>query len=77
MQLRKVCNHPYLIQGVFERVTQGLKSDEAIRRMLIASSGKLVLIDKLLPRLKEGGHRILLFSQMKMVLNLVQRYLEV
>ncbi len=30
---------------------------------LVASSGKLVLLDKLLPKLREQGHRVLLFSQ--------------
>ncbi|CAN0558046.1 unnamed protein product, partial [Laminaria digitata] len=32
---------------------------------LVKHSGKLVLLDKLLPRLKEQGHRVLLFSQFK------------
>lgn len=32
---------------------------------LVKHSGKLVLLDKLLPRLKQQGHRVLLFSQFK------------
>jgi SNF2 family DNA or RNA helicase len=44
--------------------------------LLVNSSGKLVLLDKLLPRLKLDGHRILLFSQFKNMLNIIQEYLE-
>lgn len=43
--------------------------------LLVASSGKLVLLDKLLPRLKADGHRILLFSQFKIMLDIIEDYL--
>lgn len=43
--------------------------------LLIDSSGKLVLLEKLVPRLKEDGHRILLFSQFKLMLDIIQDYL--
>ena len=39
------------------------------------TSGKLVLLDKLLPRLKQDGHRILLFSQFTRMLDIIQDYL--
>jgi len=42
---------------------------------LIQSSGKFVLLDKLLPRLKAGGHRVLIFSQMIRVLDIIEDYL--
>ncbi len=42
---------------------------------LVNSSGKLVLLDKLLPRLKADGHRILLFSQFKIMLDIIEDYL--
>jgi hypothetical protein len=42
---------------------------------LVATSGKLVLIDKLLPKLKAGGHRVLIFSQMVRVLDILEQYL--
>ena len=45
-------------------------------KVLIGSSGKLTLCDKLLPRLQAEGHRVLIFSQMKLVLNLLEQYLE-
>lgn len=42
---------------------------------LIQSSGKMVLLDKLLPRLKEGGHKVLVFSQMIRCLDILEDYL--
>lgn len=86
MELRKCCNHPFLIKGVEEqesiRIQQQHKStasDEEMTRqimeLLVTSSGKLVLLDKLLPRLKENGHRVLIFSQFKIMLDILQDYL--
>lgn len=43
--------------------------------LLVNSSGKLVLLDKLLPRLKADGHRVLLFSQFTMMLTILEDYL--
>ncbi|KAL7721116.1 Chromodomain helicase hrp1 [Entamoeba marina] len=77
MQLRKVCNHPYLISGVEDKETSQFpfKSDEYYNN-LIRSSGKLVLLDKLLPKLYEDHHKVLIFSQLKKVLDVIQKYLE-
>jgi chromodomain-helicase-DNA-binding protein 7 len=91
MQLRKCCNHPFLLKGVEDKEiarTQALVAGEetdvklqdaalkvAFADNLVKTSGKLVLLDKLLPRLKEQGHRLLIFSQFKMVLELLQDYL--
>ena len=38
-------------------------------------SGKLVLLDKLLTRLKERGNRVLIFSQMVRMLDILAEYL--
>ena len=79
MQLRKCCNHPFLLEGVEAKAKKGLEvalktaQDEA--DFLAKSSGKLVLLDKLLPKLKEGGHRILIFSQFKIMLDIIEDYL--
>lgn len=43
--------------------------------MLVAASGKFVLLDKLLPKLKKEGHRLLIFSQMTKLLDVLQDYL--
>ena len=42
---------------------------------MIQASGKLVLMDKLLPRLKADGHKVLIFSQMIRVLDILEDYL--
>ena len=43
-------------------------------RALIESSGKMILVDKLLAKLKEGKHRVLIFSQMVKVLDILEEY---
>ncbi len=69
MQLRKCCNHPYLfLEG---RDYDPLHSDELIR-----SSGKFELLDRLLPKLLITGHRVLLFSQMTRLMDILEDYLE-
>lgn len=42
---------------------------------MIQSAGKLVLIDKLLPKMKAGGHKVLIFSQMVRCLDILEDYL--
>ena len=81
MELRKCCNHPYLVKGVEERVLAELtyeeqNDDKITHTKLVESSGKLVLLDKLLPRLKSQGHKVLIFSQMVKVLNLLEDFLK-
>ena len=48
---------------------------DAYYKALINSSGKMVLIDKLLPKLKSNGHRVLIFSQMVRCLDILEDYL--
>ena len=71
MQLRKCCNHLFLLNGVEDEIPkEDSEMDDA--DWLAKGSGKLVLLDKLLPRLKENGHRVLLFSQFKIMLDLLE-----
>lgn len=42
---------------------------------MIQAAGKLVLIDKLLPKLIAGGHKVLIFSQMVRCLDILEDYL--
>ena len=99
MELRKVCNHPFLIGGAEERILADASATAAKEReqastdaeisakpqtspkkswkqltgeQLIKSSGKMVLLDKLLPKLRSGGHKVLIFSQMVRVLDLLE-----
>lgn len=43
---------------------------------LTKASGKLMLLQKMMKRLKEGGHRVLVFSQMTKMLDLLEDFLE-
>jgi len=57
------------------------KSPEEQQHMLneygyIMSSGKMVLLDKLLPKLRQEGHKVLIFSQMVKMLDLISEYCE-
>lgn len=54
--------HPYLIHPDLE--ARDLSSEDTHQR-LIEASGKLKLLSVMLPKLKERGHRVLLFSQVR------------
>uniref|UniRef100_A0A673H7I6 Chromodomain-helicase-DNA-binding protein 7-like n=1 Tax=Sinocyclocheilus rhinocerous TaxID=307959 RepID=A0A673H7I6_9TELE len=81
MELRKCCNHPYLINGAEEKIMEEFRESHPLDRpefhlqAMIQAAGKLVLIDKLLPKLKAGGHRVLIFSQMVRCLDILEDYL--
>ncbi|XP_040888956.1 chromodomain-helicase-DNA-binding protein 6 [Toxotes jaculatrix] len=81
MELRKCCNHPYLITGAEEKILESFKkshSPDAVDfqlQAMIQAAGKLVLIDKLLPKLLAGGHKVLVFSQMVRCLDILEDYL--
>ncbi|KAL4115753.1 hypothetical protein PRIC2_012759 [Phytophthora ramorum] len=75
MELRKCCNHPYLNNGVEDILNEGLTTDAQRHEMMVKCCGKMVLIDKLLPRLNAGGHKVLIFSQMVRVLDIIEDYL--
>merc|ERR1719478_450005 len=68
MQLRKVCNHPYLFEGVEDR------SLDPLGEHLVEACGKLRLLDKLLAKLKSRGHRVLLFTQMTRLLDILEDF---
>ncbi|CAK7266841.1 ATP-dependent DNA helicase Hrp3 [Sporothrix epigloea] len=77
MELKKVSNHPYLFPGVEESVLKGSERREDQIKGLIASSGKMMLLDQLLTKLKKDNHRVLIFSQMVKMLDLLGDYLRV
>lgn len=80
-ELKKASNHPYLFDNAEERVLEkfgdGSRSRGNILRGLIMSSGKMVLLDQLLTRLKKDGHRVLIFSQMVRILDILGDYLQI
>nr|XP_054103518.1 chromodomain-helicase-DNA-binding protein 1-like isoform X2 [Callithrix jacchus] len=68
-QLRKCVDHPYLFDGVEPEPFE-------VGDHLIEASGKLHLLDKLLAFLYSRGHRVLLFSQMTQMLDILQDYMD-
>mmetsp|Transcript_16144 Transcript_16144/g.39769 ORF Transcript_16144/g.39769 Transcript_16144/m.39769 type:complete len:1473 (-) Transcript_16144:97-4515(-) len=66
--LRQCCNHPYMFAEP--------ESNDDNDTGLITSSGKMMLLDRLLVKLGSAGHRILIFSQHVATLDLVQRFLK-
>ncbi|KAI9247151.1 SNF2 family N-terminal domain-containing protein [Phascolomyces articulosus] len=68
MQLRKCCNHPYLFDGA--EPGPPYTTDQHI----VDNAGKMVVLDRLLTRLKAQGSRVLLFSQMSRVLDILEDY---
>uniref|UniRef100_A0A8I3W9P6 Chromodomain helicase DNA binding protein 6 n=1 Tax=Callithrix jacchus TaxID=9483 RepID=A0A8I3W9P6_CALJA len=81
MELRKCCNHPYLINGAEEKILEDFRKTHSPDapdfqlQAMIQAAGKLVLIDKLLPKLIAGGHKVLIFSQMVRCLDILEDYL--
>lgn len=119
MELRKCCNHPFLIKGAEEKILHDadMKQQQKLRTVaaeqeaataaavedgssttivqqsspppsyitdhyklfceqLIKSSGKMVLMEKLLDKLLLDGHKVLIFSQMVRVLDLLEELLK-
>lgn len=67
MELRKVCNHPYLN---YPPRFHG-QGDMAVR-----TCGKLWILDRILVKLHKTGHRVLLFSTMTRLLDILEDYLQ-
>jgi SWI/SNF-related matrix-associated actin-dependent regulator of chromatin subfamily A member 5 len=68
MHLRKCTNHPYLFDGAESGPPY------TTDKHLVYNSGKMTLLDKLLPKLREQGSRVLIFSQMKRMLDILEDY---
>jgi SWI/SNF-related matrix-associated actin-dependent regulator of chromatin subfamily A member 5 len=68
MQLRKCCNHPYLFDGA--EPGPPYTTDEH----LVNNAKKMVILDRLLKRLQVDGSRVLIFSQMSRMLDILEDY---
>lgn len=94
MELRKCCNHPFLVKGAEDRILNEaaakleavidgdgneilIDSNKLYGEQLVKSSGKMVLMEKLLQKLFDGGHKVLVFSQMVRVLDLLEDLLKI
>lgn len=74
MELKKCCNHAHLIAPPLEKDLLRISKEDHLKSF-IRGSGKATLLDKLLLRLKSRGHRVLIFSQMVRMLDLIADYL--
>ncbi|XP_026017960.1 chromodomain-helicase-DNA-binding protein 3 isoform X1 [Astatotilapia calliptera] len=75
MDLKKCCNHPYLFP-VASMESPKTPSGAYEGSALTKASGKLTLLQKMLRKLKEQGHRVLVFSQMTKMLDLLEDFLD-
>jgi ATP-dependent DNA helicase len=79
MQLRLCCNSPYNFFNPFLRAEvengETFASDVDPDESLVSTSGKMLLLDSLLPPLIDGGHKVLIFSQFTTTLDLIGQYL--
>lgn len=86
LQLRKVCNHPYLLANAADDTYGGGDDDgdgdggsgvaaaAGGLDALVEASGKLQLLDRMLPRLRAEGHRVLLFTQFTSMLDILEEF---
>ncbi|KAF9524663.1 SNF2-family ATP dependent chromatin remodeling factor snf21 [Crepidotus variabilis] len=72
MQLRKICQHPFLFESVEDKISpQGFIDDKLIR-----TSGKIELLSRILPKFFATGHRVLIFFQMTKVMDIMEDFLK-
>lgn len=76
MQLRKLCNHPFMFQHIEEAVAKhnGFPTNYVTGPDVFRASGKFELIDRILPKLKVSGHRVLMFCQMTQCMTIIEDY---
>jgi ATP-dependent helicase STH1/SNF2 len=71
MQLRKLCNHPF----VFEPVEDQMNPSRMTNDLLWRTAGKFELLDRVLPKFRATGHRVLMFFQMTQIMNIMEDFL--
>lgn len=71
MQLRKICNHPFVYEEVENLINPKSETNDSIWRV----AGKFELLDRILPKFKKTGHRVLLFFQMTQIMDIMEDFL--
>ncbi|KAH7037812.1 SNF21-like protein [Microdochium trichocladiopsis] len=71
MQLRKLCNHPF----VFDEVENQMNPLNTSNDLLWRTAGKFELLDRVLPKYKATGHRVLMFFQMTAIMDIMEDFL--
>ncbi|MCL4132775.1 UNVERIFIED_CONTAM: hypothetical protein GTU68_006247 [Idotea baltica] len=75
MDLKKCCNHPYLFPAAGEEAAK-LPNGMYETKALIRSCGKFILLESMLEKLKRDGHRVLIFSQMTKMLDVLEDFMD-
>ncbi|KAJ1414267.1 SNF2-related, N-terminal domain [Sesbania bispinosa] len=73
MELRNICNHPYLSHLHVEEVDNFIPKHYL--PPIVRLCGKLEMLDRILPKLKDADHRVLFFSTMTRLLDVMEEYL--
>nr|CDS30859.1 global transcription activator snf2l2 [Hymenolepis microstoma] len=84
MQLRKICNHPFMFSHIEAAIAEfqnppppGQPPPTQVEgKLLFRSSGKFELLDRILPKLRATGHRVLIFCQMTSLMTIMQDYFD-
>lgn len=71
MQLRKICNHPF----VFDEVEQAVNPRHVNNELLYRAAGKFELLQRILPKFKATGHKVLMFFQMTQIMTIMEDFL--
>ncbi|KAI1324294.1 SNF2 family N-terminal domain-containing protein [Xylariaceae sp. FL0255] len=71
MQLRKLCNHPF----VFDEVENQMNPTNTSNDLLWRTAGKFELLDRILPKYQATGHRVLMFFQMTAIMDIMEDFL--
>ena len=71
MQLRKLCNHPF----VFEEVETQMSPGSSVNDLIWRTAGKFELLDRILPKFQKTGHRVLMFFQMTAIMDIMEDYM--
>ncbi|XP_068460610.1 probable global transcription activator SNF2L2 isoform X2 [Clinocottus analis] len=76
MQLKKICNHPYMFHHIEESFAEhlGFSTGVISGLELYRASGKFELLDRILPKLHATNHRVLLFCQMTTLMTIMEDY---
>lgn len=76
MQLRKICNHPFQFQNLEEDMAKhfGFPNGQVQGPDLHRAAGKFDVLDRILPKLKAAGHRVLMFCQMTTTMTILEDY---
>ena len=76
MQLRKCCNHPFLMKEIMAELTKDAIHVSDYMAKMIQSSGKMILLEKLIIKMRSEGNKILIFSQFTMMLDLLEEWIK-